>query len=104
MLKINYSKDGTAFSDFKVEQYVMEQYNKIVSGEEIEVEIVHSTENVQYATRALIEKDLIPGTIVKFYYEGEDVHYDFMKNEFTNLPLTYCSAIVEWNNTIYRTS
>lgn len=103
MLHINYTKNGLAFSDFLVEQYVLDQYYVCSAGVKEHIEILHSTENLQYATRALIAKKLIPSEDVKFYFEGVLLPYDHEKNEFKEWPDGYCNASIDWNNIIYKT-
>jgi len=103
MLHINYSKTGMAFSDFLVEQYVLDQYSVLETGIKSDIEIIHSTENLQYATRALIAKKLIPANKVMFYHEGELIPYDCDRNEFKDWPDNYCAASINWNNIIYAT-
>lgn len=58
MLKMYYSEDGKAYSDFKAEEVIADLVNRIANGES---EVIRfSTENMAYAVRVAVQSGMIP--------------------------------------------
>jgi len=102
MLHINYTRHAPAFSDFEIEDILINSYN-ITKENNREIFINHSTENVQFAVRALVTRNLICPTKIKFYLDNIEIGYDVEKNEFLNWPDKYCTAQCDWQNEIFET-
>jgi len=74
MLKIDYSKTGTAYPDFAVESCIKSAYDCSIK-KDVEKKsycaVSTSTENYLYATQALIKEGRIDFNKVEFYFEGD---------------------------------
>jgi hypothetical protein len=89
MLRVNYYKDGNAYSDFQVEE-IVNDFVKISKYKEIDYEINTSTENIVYAVRVAIYAGLLDCDHVVMYTDRDTIKFDKNARAVNgNYPSTY---------------
>lgn len=70
MITLDYSKNGFAYSDFKIPEIVEDIVSKHNSNKKFEVEIIFSTENIFNYFRVMVAEGKINGSDVNLKLNG----------------------------------